>query len=329
MWVVDDDIMEELPLVSIIIVNYNGKSHLEKCLSSLTKSRYQRFEVILVDNNSTDSSVEFVQKNYSFVDIIKLDKNYGFAEPNNIGAKNAKGELLLFLNNDTITTPDSIMELVNVAKEDPDISIFQSLLLKPDGSVDSSGDFMDLYGRAYSSRERVEAIRPILSARGASMMARKKVFWDLGGFDKNYFVSFEDVDMGLRAWICGFKVVLVPKSIVYHLGGTTIQKLNSLISFHGVKNTLILRLTNFEITFAIKSISVLFFVIIMKKLFNISVIKDPEKSSSLPSFKIIFSGLIWTLKNLKYIFKKRQVIKLKRVRSTKDLIEMKLIRKLS
>lgn len=318
--------MEDLPLVSIIIVNYNGKSHLEKCLSSLTKSSYQQFEIILVDNNSTDSSVEFVQKNYPFVDVIKLEKNYGFADPNNIGAQKAKGEFLLFLNNDTVVTPDFITELVNVAKEDdPSIGIFQSLLLKPDEGIDSSGDFMDIYGRAYSSREKVSKVRPILSARGASMMARKKVFLDLGGFDKNYFATFEDVDIGLRAWIWGYRVVLVPKSIVYHMGGQTIQKINSLIGFHGVKNTLIVRLVNFEISFVIRSIVVMFFVIVAKKLFGISLIKDPESGSPLPSFRIIFSGISWILKNLCYVKTRRKMVQSRRVRSTKELVKMGLI----
>jgi len=328
MWGLVDSKVEELPLVSIIIVNYNGKTHLEKCLPSVSKSSYAKYEVILVDNNSIDSSLEFVQKNYPSVSVIKLDNNYGFAEPNNIGAKSAKGELLLFLNNDTITTPDFIAELVNAAKENPKIAIFQSLLLKPDGTIDSSGDFIDTYGRAYSSREKTNEIRNIMSARGASMMIRKEVFWDLGGFDKNYFATFEDVDLGLRAWIWGYKVVLIPKSVVYHLGGQTIQKLDSLIVFHGVKNTLILRLTNFDIAFAMKSIIVLFSVSIMRKLFGISVIKDAEKSRPLPSFGTIIHGMVWILKNLQYVLNKRRIIKSRRVVSTKDLVKLGLITKL-
>lgn len=328
MWNLVDSKMEELPLISIIIVNYNGRTHLEKCLPSITKSKYEKYEVILVDNNSSDSSIEFVQKNYPSVDVIKLDKNYGFAEPNNIGAKSAKGELLLFLNNDTIITPDSIAELINATKENPKVAIFQSLLLKPDGNIDSSGDFIDTYGRAYSSREKTNEIKNITSARGASMMVRKEVFWDLGGFDKNYFATFEDVDLGLRAWIWGYKVVLVPKSVVYHLGGQTIQKLDSLIIFHGVKNTLILRLTNFDIAFAVKGITVLFFVIIMRKLFGISVIKDPEKSLLLPSFGTISRSMIWVLKNFRYVLTKRRIIKSRRVMSTKDLVKLGLITKI-
>lgn len=319
--------MKDKPLVSIIIVNYNGVDYLKKCLTSLKEIDYENHEIILVDNNSTDNSMEFVKNTYSGIITIKLDKNYGFAEPNNIGAKNAKGEFFLFLNNDTIPTPNFVTELVNVAKEDSEVAIFQSLLLKPDGTIDSSGDYIDVYGRAYSSREKVGTVRPILSARGASMMVKKDRFWEFGGFDKNYFATFEDVDLGLRAWVWGYKVVLVPSSIVYHLGRQTIQKISSEVSFHGVKNTLLLRLTNFEISFAIRSIITLFFVSTMRKLFCVSIIKDPEQGPPLPSFKIIFHGLLWVIRNSAYVKHKRKIINSKRVRSTKELIKMGLITK--
>jgi len=179
--------MEKIPLVSVIIVNYNGKSNLEDCLASLTKIDYKNYEIILVDNNSTDTSVEYVKNIYPAITIIKLNDNYGFAEPNNIGAKNAKGEFLLFLNNDTKVNPNFIGEMVKVLEHDPKIAICQSLLLKPNGEVDSGGDFIDTLGRAYSSKNKVNEVKKILSARGASMMARKDSFWDLGGFDKKFF----------------------------------------------------------------------------------------------------------------------------------------------
>ena len=317
----------DLPLVSVIIVNYNGKDHLEKCLLSLMQNDYENYEVILVDNNSIDSSIEFVQKNYPSIKMVTLEKNLGFAEPNNLGAKESKGDLLLFLNNDTIPNPNFITELVKVAKKDPEIAICQSLLLKPDGVIDSSGDFVDIYGNAYRSKEKISTVRQILSARGASMMIRKDRFWEFGGFDKNYFASFEDVDLGLRSWIWGYKVVLVPSSTVYHLGGQTIKNLFSEISFHGVKNTLLLLLTNFEISFAIRCIVTLFFVSVIRKLFGVSVIKDLEQNRPLPSFKIIFHGLFWIMKNSTYVIHKRKIINSKRVRSTKELIKMGLITK--
>ncbi len=311
--------------VSIIIINYNGKKFLEKCLKSLETIKYENYEIILVDNNSTDDSVEFVKNTYPSIIIIKLDKNYGFAEPNNIGAKNAKGNFLLFLNNDTEVTPNFVTELVNAAKTDKQIAICQSLLLKPSGEIDSSGDFLDTLGRAYSSKIKPGPTKEILSARGASMLVKREIFENLGGFNKEYFASFEDVDLGWRCWIAGYKVIVVTSSIVYHSGGQTIKELSSVMSFHGVKNTLLLRLVNFEFSYAIKSTLMLFFVSFMRKLFGISVVKDPEQGPPLPSFKIIMRGIFWVLKNSKYVLAKRKEVNSHRVSSTDDLIKKGLV----
>jgi len=315
------------PLVSIIIVNYNGKNHLEKCLKSIMKINYPNYEIILVDNNSTDDSVEFVKNVYPSIIIIKLDKNYGFAEPNNIGAKIAKGDFFLFLNNDTKVDPNFINEMVNVLQNDSEIAICQSLLLKPNGQVDSSGDFIDTLGRTYSSKDKANEVKKILSARGASMMIRKESFWDLGGFDKKFFASYEDVDLGWRAWLWGYKIVLVPNSIVYHTGGQTIEKILPEIRFHGVKNSLVIRLTNFEGTLAPSSIIKIFVVILFRQTFGISLVADREQIFPLPSLKILFCGLSWVLKNMKYVLAKRKKVNSRRVRSSKDLMNLGLITK--
>jgi len=315
------------PLVSIIIVNYNGKSNLEKCLESLSNINYDNYEITLIDNNSTDKSVEFVMNNYPSIIIIKLNKNQGFAEPNNIGAKNANGDFYLFLNNDTVVRPNFLNEMINLLKKDSEIAICQSLLLKPNGDVDSSGDFVDTLGRAYSSRDKVNEVKKILSARGASMMVRKEPFWDLGGFDKKFFASFEDVDLGWKAWICGYKVVIVPNSIVYHSGSQTVKDFSSEIKFHGVKNTLILQLVNFETSYAIPSIFKLFFSSFLRKCFGLSIFENNETILTLPTLKTTFRGVIWVLKNMKYILEKRKNLSLRRVRTTKDLLKMGLITK--
>jgi len=319
--------MEKIPQVSIIIVNYNGKNHLEDCLASLEKIDYKNYEIILVDNNSTDKSVEYVKNTYPSITIIKLNRNYGFAEPNNIGAKNAKGDYLLFLNNDTTVNPNFISAMVNVLEQDPQIAICQSLLLKPNGQVDSSGDFIDTLGRAYSSKEMVSEVKKILSARGASMMVRKESFWDLGGFDKKFFASYEDVDLGWRAWLWGYKIVLVPNSVVYHKGGQTVEKILPEIRFHGVKNSLVIRLTNFEGILAPSSIIKSFFVILFRQTFGISLVSDREQIFPFPSLKILFQGLSWVLKNMKYVLAKRKKVNSRRVRSSKDLMNLGLITK--
>ena len=244
--------MDENTLVSVIIVNYNGKNHLEKCLESLMKINYNNYEIILVDNNSSDGSIQFIEKFYPSIRLIKLKDNLGFAEPNNIAVKESKGDLVLFLNNDTTVDPNFISEMIKVIKNDPKIAICQSLLLKPDGTVDSSGDFLTTLGRAYSSKEKPEQVREIFSPRGASMLVKKNIFIELGGFDKKFFATFEDVDLGWRAWIAGYRVLIVPKSVVYHVGGQTLTKMEDQISFHGLKNQISMKITNFESYFSLK-----------------------------------------------------------------------------
>ena len=315
------------PLVSVIIVNYNGKNFLEKCLDSLKLINYDNFEILVVDNNSSDGSIDLINKKFSNVILVELEKNYGFAEANNMSSKKAKGEYLLFLNNDTIVTPDFIKELITTIQSDKKIAICQSLLLKPSGDVDSSGDFVDTFGRAYSSREITHKIKPILSARGASMLIEKNIFFELDGFDSKFFATFEDVDLGWRAWLYGYKVVLSPKSLVYHYGSATINDVRPLIQFHGVKNTLILRLTNFETFYSIKSILSLFTISFFKRFFKMSLTVEPEEGPPFPPFKIIFNGHVWILKNLGYVLRKKQTINSKRKLSTRSLIDLGLITK--
>jgi len=332
--------MEKSSLVSIIIVNYNGRGLLQECFKSLTKVDYPNYEIILVDNNSVDDSIEFVKNNYPPTIIIKLDKNYGFAYPNNVGAKNAKGKYFVFLNNDTQVTPNFISEMVKIMENDPKIGLCQSLLLRPNGEVDSSGDFIDKIGISFSSKEKVNDVSEILSAKGASMMIRKSVFEQLGGFDEKFFVSFEDIDFGWRSWIHGHKAVVVPKSIVYHMGGHTIKSMKPEIAFHSYKNQLSMKITNFETSLAIKNF-ILFFLIYGLKIIRVffdyriygstSVKATPYEDVIFerPQFKVILKGIFWLFRNVRYLHKKHNDVNSSRVFSTKELENMKIIHKMS
>jgi len=199
--------------------------------------------------------------------------------------------------------------------------------LKPDGNVDSSGDFFTTLGIAYNSKKNTKEISPILSARGAAMMVKRAFFWDLDGFDPKFFASFEDVDLGWRAWIFGYKVVLVPSSIVYHAGGKTVQLLYSTIRFHGVKNTLVLCITNFETIFVVKSLLKLFCIAITKKVPTLGLSENSEEIFNMPSFGMVLQGIKWVLRNFKYVSDKRKKVKLHRIRSTKELIDLGVITK--
>ena len=324
------------PKVSIIIVNYNGKELLQKCLDSLLKVNYDNFEIILVDNNSTDGTVEFITKNYPSLIIIKLDSNKGFAEPNNIAAKLAKGEYLLFLNNDTIVTPNFISEMVKVMETDKKIAICQSLLLKPDGSVDSSGDFIDHLGVVYNSKTEIDEIREVSSARGASMLVRSDIFEKLDGFDQKFFVTFEDVDLCWRSWILGYRVLIIPTSIVYHEGGITIKKIKSEIAFHGFKNQLAMKITNFEPILAIRNMMLFFGIYGIRELkiwldytisgsTKLSSTEYEDNIAPKPSFKVIAKSIFWILSNYGYLLKKQRAINKNRVYSTTILKKMNII----
>jgi len=324
------------PKVSVIIVNYNGKKFLEKCLESLCKVNYENFEIIVVDNNSTDGSIELVTKNYPSIILLKLNSNKGFAEPNNIGAKIANGKYLLFLNNDTIVTPSFISEMVQVIENDKKIAICQSLLLKPDESVDSSGDFIDHLGVVYNSTKKTDEIREISSARGASMLIRKNIFDILEGFDEKFYVSFEDVDLGWRTWMIGYKVILTPKSVVYHVGSQTIKSKKPEIAFHGFKNQLAMKITNFEPPIAIRN-TLLFFIRYgfrelkiwcdykIKGTTALTATDYENKIAEKPSFKIITKSILWVLSNPKYLLKKQRQIRFSRKVSTKALMKMNII----
>ena len=324
------------PKVSIIIVNYNGKELLQKCLDSLLKVNYDNFEIILVDNNSTDGTVEFITKNYPSLIIIKLDSNKGFAEPNNVAAKISKGKYLLFLNNDTVVTPNFISEMVKVMETDKKIAVCQSLLLKPDGSVDSSGDFIDHLGVVYNSKTKIDEIREVSSARGASMLVRSDIFEKLDGFDQKFFITFEDVDLCWRSWILGYRVLIIPTSIVYHEGGITIKKIKSEIAFHGFKNQLAMKITNFEPILAMRNMMLFFGIYGIRELkiwldytisgsTKLSSTEYEDNIAPKPSFKVIAKSIFWVLSNYGYLLKKQRTINKNRVYSTTILQKMNII----
>lgn len=241
--------MRSQKLVSIIIVNWNGKKWLKICLLPLYKQRYKNFEVILVDNGSRDGSVGYVKTYYPLVKIIQNDSNYGFAQANNIGFKEAQGEYVLFLNNDTKVTKNFLIELVSAIEKDEKISGVQSKILlmeKPD-TLDSAGAYLTPSGFLYhfgvhkKDAPKYNQQMFIYSAKGAAMMFRRSVLQKIlvNGelFDSRFFAYFEETDMSHRIWLAGYKILYVPNSIIYHqMGGTSSRLDYHIIQFHSFKN---------------------------------------------------------------------------------------------
>lgn len=215
------------PLVSVISVNYNGSKFLVDCLSSLYKMTYPNYEVIMVDNASTDSSVEFIEKNFPEVKILRNRKNLGFAAGNNRGVEIARGKYLSFLNNDTKVKPDFLNFLVDVAQSDERVGICACKILTFEGreeadinytcdgkNVGCTGRSSDIYG--WQGWEG-----PVFFAEGSALFILKDIFDQLGGFDEQHFMFLEDLDLAWRVQLLGFKVKAVPESVVYHFAGGT------------------------------------------------------------------------------------------------------------
>ncbi len=224
-------------LVSIIILNYNGREHLEACLSSLQDLEFpeQQSEIVVVDNGSTDGSLGFVKARFPRVILIHNESNLGFSKAANIGAERAKGEYLAFLNNDMRVGKNWLSVLLETARGAERFACVGSTVLNWDGTeVDFKGRIDDAFCLAYEPTEDkspalADAAGYALSlfASGGAALIKRQVFQELGGFDPDFFLYQEDVDLGWRLWLRGHECAVSSKSVVYHRGGASSNKLPS------------------------------------------------------------------------------------------------------
>lgn len=316
------------PHVSVIVLNYNGKKFLKNCFSSLNLTDYPRecFETIMVDNGSTDGSVDYVKANFPWVRILPLAKNYGYTGGNNRGASFARGELLVFLNNDTTVEKNWLKQLVKVMNIDRRIAICGSKIMgmtKPH-KVQFAGGFLNLLGGAvFSSFDKDNSSKDFYytgSICGASFMVRRSVFENLSGFDEDFFMYSDENDFCLRVWLSGYLVAYIPGSVVYHFGNADKGKfscndssgllnarlLSPLTIYHGNKNSLSSILKNFEPKNVIMGLF-LSYVYSVIQLFLLLKVRNPK------GVKLLFAAWFWPIKNLKLILNKRYLIQQKRV----------------
>lgn len=215
-------------MVSIIILSYNTKELLKNCINSIFTQLKGEFEVIVVDNASSDGSVKEVRalKN-SRIKIIENKKNIGFAGGCNIGAEKAKGEYLLFLNSDTEVKDESVLEILQSAFTDK-IGVVGGLMSNKDGSLQRSfGNFYTLpyvakmlfFGeRGEMAGQKTKRTRFVDWVSGGFMMVKKNVYEQVGGFDGGYFMYMEDVDLCYRINKTGYHILVEPKARVLHVG---------------------------------------------------------------------------------------------------------------
>lgn len=208
---------------SIVIVNYNGGELLQRCVAAVLSDCSPNDEIILVDNKSTDGSAQDIQHNFPTVQVILSQENLGFGAGNNLGVQHAKGHYLALLNPDTIVEPGWLDALIEAFDVDPQVGLVtpKILLLNDPETINTCGHNVHYTGLALcrgmgKHRSMLTQQAEVSGVSGAACVMRRRLFEELGGFDTNFFLYMEDVDLSWRVRLAGYRCLYVPSSVIYH-----------------------------------------------------------------------------------------------------------------
>jgi GT2 family glycosyltransferase len=212
------------PKVTIVIPNWNTQNWLPGCLNGLRAQTYQNFQILLVDNGSTDTSIAFVGENYPEVEILAFNQNRGFASAVNAGIKQSHSEYVALLNADTVPQPTWLGDLVEILEKNPsDVGGVASkmLSLRDPRIIDDAGNTFSWYGSAckrgqHQSIEMYTQLEEIFSISGGASLYRRAFLEDVGYFDESFISYLEDVDLGLRGRLFGYRYLYAPTANVWH-----------------------------------------------------------------------------------------------------------------
>jgi GT2 family glycosyltransferase len=232
------------PSCSVVIPNVDGKELLPECLAALRGQSFDDFEVIVVDNGSTDGSTAFVRESFPEIRVIELGTNYGFAKAMNVGIEASGGEYVVPLNYDTQPATDWLAELVACMQRHPAAAAAGSktLLMRDERLIDGAGDVMDWAflphprGHGDLDSERFQEEIQVFSVSGAACIWRAAVLQELGLFDEDFVSYYEDVDLGFRARLLGYECWYAPRSVALHVRGAWSGGRSEFAFFHPVKN---------------------------------------------------------------------------------------------
>lgn len=270
---------------SVIIPNWNGMAWLPGCLDALQKQSTQDFEILVVDNGSSDDSLSFIRTRYPEVKIVALDNNYGFSVAVNSGIKNATGKYLVLLNNDTLPDREWLSRLLEVIENAPvKVGSLASLMVSMEDPsyTDDAGDFLDWHGLAYKRgygepSDQWTRNEPVFSACAGAALYRREFLESTGLFDEKFGSYLEDIDIGLRGNLLGFSCMFVPSARVLHKSHGSAMP-SGMYVYHITKNRMRLFFKNIPGVLLIRHAGTLF----TGQAHSFLVYKDP--SSSLRAF---------------------------------------------
>lgn len=245
--------------VAVAVLGYNSLDYLKKFIPTILKTKYEDYTLVYIDNGSSDDSVAYVTEHFPEVEIFRIYNNKGFANGYQESLPYIKSEYYVLLNSDVAVTEDWLGSLMEEMEKDPTIGACQPKMLhepKPElfDYAGASGGFMDVFcypfcrGRLFHHFEedehQYEDVCEIFWASGSCMLIRSELFHKLGGLDEMFYAHMEEIDLCWRVKNAGYKILVVPKSVVYHVGGSVITYGSFSKIFHNYRNTLIMMVKN-------------------------------------------------------------------------------------
>jgi len=239
------------PSVAIVILNWNGKHHLEKFLPSVLSTTYPNYRLIVADIASGDESVEFLENHYSSIEIIRLETNYGFAKGYNEALKRVEANYFVLLNSDVEVTANWLEPVIELLEQNERYAACQPKILayKDKRSFEyagAGGGWLDAYGYPFA-RGRIfdiceedngqyDTTEEVFWASGAALVIKSRVYREMDGFDEYFFAHQEEIDLCWRIQLAGYKLFCCPQSVIYHVGGGTLPRGNSKKTFLNFRN---------------------------------------------------------------------------------------------
>jgi GT2 family glycosyltransferase len=326
----------DFPLVSILVLNYNGKKYLKECFDSLLKGTYSAIEIILVDNNSTDESVRFTQENYQQIKIIQTHANKGYSRAYNIAFQYASGKYYVLLNNDIIVSQNWLHPLVETAEKDDSIGALQPKILSITDKdyfeyAGASGGFIDKYGypflrgRIFYFTEKdtgqYDDEVEVFWTSGAAMFVKAEALMKSGHLDEDFVHHMEEIDLCWRLHLAGYKLKVIPESTIFHYAGATIKPESYKKLYWNHRNNIFMLMKNLEGKNLLKILFVRY-LFDMVNIFYSFIIRFNIRHSF-----AILSAHFWIISHVFLILKKRQDVQRKRI--VKDEAIQKLVYKRS